>query len=84
MTPSLGLACLWLVLANVFAILPSRRKHWPQAWFLIATGVPLLAWVFLQNGAIIGTLVLVAGASVLRWPLRFLLRWIRRKRGRQG
>jgi len=72
MTLSLGLACLWALAANVIAMLPSRQRHWPQAKVLIATGLPILAWVFWENGPLIGLAVLLAGASVLRWPLRFL------------
>lgn len=75
MTASLTLALLWLVAANVLALIPSRDNHWTRAYVLIALGVPLLGWVVLQNGPWIGLLVLAAGASVLRWPLLFLWRW---------
>lgn len=75
MTASLTLALLWLVAANVLALIPSRDNHWTRAYVLIALGVPLLGWVVLQNGPRIGLLVLAAGASVLRWPLIHLWRW---------
>ena len=45
---------------------------------LIALGIPILGWVVLQNGAIIGLLVMAAAASVLRWPVIYLWRWLRR------
>ncbi|MCU0912663.1 MAG: DUF2484 family protein [Rhodobacteraceae bacterium] len=80
MTP-LILAFVWLIAANVIAMIPSRRNHWPQAWALIAAGLPLLVWVVAENGLAIGLLVLAAGASVLRWPLRFAWAWLRRKSG---
>lgn len=71
---ALLLACLWGLAANVAGMLPSRRKHWPAAWALIATGLPILALVFWQAGPIWGVLALAAGVSILRWPVRFALR----------
>ena len=76
MTLSLILACLWDILANVIAILPAHKSHWPAAYGLIAVGVPLLGFVTYENGPWIGLIVLAAGASVLRWPLRYFGRWI--------
>ncbi len=83
MSPSLVLAFLWIVLANVIAMFPSRRNHWPAAYGLIAIGVPLLGWVTYQNGPFVGLLALVAGASILRWPLIYLSRRMRRARDRR-
>ncbi len=79
MTVSLMAAMAWLVLANVTGMFPSKHKHWPQAYALIAVGLPILAWVFWENGVWLGLLVLLAACSVLRWPLRFLMRWLRRR-----
>ncbi len=76
MTLSLILAFGWLVLANVIGMFPSKHKHWPAAYVLIAIGLPLLGAVFWQNGPWIGLLVLGAACSILRWPLRFLMRWL--------
>ncbi|RMD89244.1 MAG: DUF2484 family protein [Alphaproteobacteria bacterium] len=81
MTLSLTLACLWALAASVIALLPSRRKHWPQAWALIATGLPLLGFVLWQNGPLIALAVAAAGASVLRWPLFYGLKWLARRLG---
>lgn len=77
MTLSLVLACLWALAACLIAMLP-RRYHWPGAFVLIAAGIPLLGYVTWQNGAFFGLLFLAAGMSVLRWPLLFLGRWLRR------
>lgn len=77
MTLSLILTFAWLVLANVLAMLPSRDNHWFRAWVLIALGLPLLVWVTWENGWIVGLLALAAGMSVLRWPVRYLLAWLR-------
>ena len=81
MSLSLILALVWLVTANVVGMFPSRHNHWPLAYVLIAVGVPLLGYVTYQNGPVIGLLALVAGASILRWPLIYLWRWVRRGRG---
>jgi hypothetical protein len=75
---SLVLACLWVLVASVTALLPSRRNHWPAAYGLIAAGIPILGFVTWQNGPTAGLLCLAAGASVLRWPLLYLGRWLRR------
>ncbi|PTQ71371.1 DUF2484 family protein [Celeribacter persicus] len=78
MTLSLTLACFWAVLANVIAMFPSRRNHWPAAYGLIALGVPLLGYVTYENGPWIGLVVFAAGVSILRWPVVYLGRWVRR------
>lgn len=73
---ALILACLWAVVANLAAMLPSRRNHWPAAFVLIATGVPILGYVTYQNGPWIGLIVLAVGASMLRWPILRAGRWL--------
>ena len=78
MTVSLTLACLWAVVASLAATLPSKRRHWPHAYALIATGIPLLGYVTYENGPMAGLICLAAGASILRWPLIYLVRWLRR------
>ena len=81
MSWSLILACVWCILANVIGLLPSKHKHWPSAYVLMAIGVPLLGFVIWENGVLVGLVVLVAAASILRWPLLYLLRWFRRVLG---
>lgn len=76
MSLSVILALLWLLAANVLAMIPSRDNHWTRAYVLIAVGLPLLGFVTYQNGVWIGLLALAAGLSVLRWPVRYLWRWI--------
>jgi hypothetical protein len=83
-TLSLGLASLWVVVATVIALLPSRRNHWPQAFALIAVGIPLLGYVTYENGPLVGLLAFFAGASILRWPLRHLVAWLRAKASGRG
>lgn len=76
MTLSLILACLWAILANVLAMIPSRTNHWRQAVFLVVIGVPILGYVTYQNGPWWGLVVLAAGMSVLRWPVIHAGRWL--------
>ena len=79
MSFSLIAALLWLVVANVIGLLPSRDQHWRAAYVLISIGIPILGWVTYENGPIWGMAMLAGGASVLRWPVVFLARWIKRK-----
>jgi hypothetical protein len=83
MTLSLMLACGWLVLANVIGMFPSKKKHWPAAYGLISIGLPLLGFVFWENGLWIALVVFVAAASILRWPVRYFMRWVSGLFGRE-
>ena len=82
MNASLIAVFVWLVAANVLAMIPSKDNHWRRAYGLIGLGVPLLAWVFWENPWWVGLLALAAGMSVLRWPVIYLGRWIGRSVGR--
>ena len=77
MSLSLILACLWLIVANLIAMVPSRDHHWRAAYGLIAVGIPIVGYVTWQMGPLLGLLVLAAGASVLRWPVYYVWRWVR-------
>ncbi len=82
MSVSLILALVWALAANVLAMIPSRDNHWTRAFVLIVIGIPLLGYVTWENGPWIGLLVLAAGMSVLRWPMRHLGDWILSRVGR--
>ena len=71
-------ACLWLIVANVIAMFPSRDHHWRNAYALIAVGLPIVVWVGVSVGWLLAGVFAGAGASVLRWPVIFLGRWLRR------
>ncbi|MGI3184817.1 DUF2484 family protein [Nioella aestuarii] len=75
---SLTLASLWAVIACLLGLAPSRF-HWPAAIALIATGIPLLGYVTMQVGPWWGLALLAAGVSVLRWPVFYAGRWLRRR-----
>jgi hypothetical protein len=77
----LALCLIWLVAANVIGMFPSKDLHWRAAYVLIAIGVPLLGWVTWESGPVVGLLLLAAGASILRWPVVYLWRWLRRQMG---
>lgn len=77
----LGLCLVWLVAANVIAMFPSRDYHWRAAYVMIVIGVPLLGWATWESGPVVGLLLLAAGASILRWPVVFFWRWLRRQLG---
>ncbi|TDT77213.1 uncharacterized protein DUF2484 [Litoreibacter halocynthiae] len=79
MNISLVAAFIWVIAANVAAMLPSNDNLWRRAYALIAIGVPLLGWVTFENGPLIGLICLAAGVSLLRWPVRYLGRWMRSK-----
>lgn len=79
MSWSLALAALWGLAANLLAMIPSKDNHWTRAYVLIALGIPILGYVTYENGPWIGLLVLAAGMSMLRWPVIYLGRWIRRR-----
>lgn len=79
MTLSLILACLWALGANLAAMLPSRDNHWRRAYVLIACGIPLLGFVTYENGPVVGLIAMAAGMSMLRWPVIYLGRWVRRR-----
>lgn len=78
MSGSLIAAFAWLLAANVLAMLPSKDNYWRRAYGLIAVGLPILAWVFWQTPWWVGALVLLAALSVLRWPVIYLGRWVKR------
>jgi hypothetical protein len=77
MSLSILAVCLWVAAANVIAMFPSRDHHWRAAYALIVVGIPILGWVTYANGPFWGLLALVAGASILRWPLIYTWRWLR-------
>lgn len=75
------LAIAWFIIANVIGMLPSRDRHWRAAYGLVAVGLPIVAGVMWQHGLWIGLMVLLAGMWILRWPVIYLGRWLRRVLG---
>ena len=81
MSASLVLAALWAIFANILAMAPSRDNHWRSAYLLIAVGVPILGFVTWQHGPWVGFLILAGAMSVLRWPVIYFGRWLKRQTG---
>ncbi len=79
MNMSLVAALIWLIAANVIGMLPSRDHHWRNAYLLIAVAVPILVWLAFAKGALWALAFLLAAGSVLRWPVIYLWRWIKRR-----
>ena len=57
---------LWVVLAFAMSAFPSNDNHWRRAYALIAIGVPLLVWITVQHGFVVGLLGLVVYSSNAR------------------
>lgn len=79
MTLSLTLAFLWVIIANISAMIPSKDNYWTRAYILIGVGVPLLGYVTYENGPVWGLIFLAAGTSMLRWPVVHFGRWIKHR-----
>ncbi|UWQ20752.1 DUF2484 family protein [Jannaschia sp. W003] len=76
---ALAALCLWVVLAWVLQSVLTARQSWPAAYGLVALLVPLIAWLGAEAGAGGALAGLAVAALVLRWPLRYGLRWLRRR-----
>ena len=77
MSYSLLAGLLWLIVANLIAMFPSKDYHWRNAYVLITVGIPILGWITWGHGPILGLIFLFGGASVLRWPVWYLWKWLR-------
>ena len=79
MTHPVILIGAWVVLAFAMAAVPSTDNHWRRAYILLTIGLPLLVWITWVHGIAWGVLGLLVGGSVLRWPVYFLWKWLKRK-----
>ncbi len=70
-------ACLWLILANLIAMFPSKDYHWRNAYKLMAVGAPLTLWLEWTHGPLIALIFLACASSILRWPLWYAWKWLR-------
>ncbi|MDO6479540.1 DUF2484 family protein [Shimia thalassica] len=81
MTLSITLALIWLVVVNLRGMFPSKDNHWRFAYFMIALGVPLIGVIWYQHGFWLALVFLLMAMWVMRWPVIYLGRWMRRKIG---
>jgi Protein of unknown function (DUF2484) len=68
MTPSLLAACIWAIAATITAMLPMKRQMIPGVT-LLATALPLLAWIGWDHGWLLVALGLLGFLSMMRNPL---------------
>ncbi len=54
MTLSITAAFIWLIVANLRAMFPSKDHHWKFAYVMIAIGIPILIGVALQKQHLVG------------------------------
>ncbi len=82
MSLSLIAALIWMVVVNLRAMFPSQDNHWKFAYAMIAIGLPILLWVYLEHGALLAAVLLIGAMWVMRWPVVYLGRWLRRQVGK--
>lgn len=78
MSLSIIAALLWMIVANVRAMFPSKDNHWRFAYAMIAVGLPILIWVYFDHGLWLPLILLLGAMWVMRWPVIYLGRWIKR------
>jgi hypothetical protein len=81
MTFSITAAFIWLIVANLRAMFPSKDHHWKFAYVMIAIGIPILIGVAIQNSIWLALVLLGMGAWIMRWPVIYLWRWFKRVSG---
>jgi len=74
-------ALIWMIVVNLRAMFPSKDNHWKFAYAMIALGLPILVWVYIDHGIVLAAILLVGAMWVMRWPVIYLSRWIRRQVG---
>ncbi len=81
MTPSLVAAFVWLLVANLRAMFPSKDHLWKFAYVMIGLGIPILIGVAIQNSIWLALVLLGMGAWIMRWPVIYFWRWIKKVTG---
>ncbi|MGB3409519.1 MAG: DUF2484 family protein [Jannaschia sp.] len=74
--------CLWVVIAWLLMVTLTSRQSWPAAYGLVAVGVPIVVWLGVSMGWPWAVLGLLTMGVVLRWPVRYFWRWVKRVSGR--
>lgn len=82
MSLSLTAAFIWLIVANLRAMFPSKDQHWKFAYAMIAIGLPIVVAVALEHNIWLALVLLGMGAWIMRWPVIYLWRWIKRVAGK--
>ena len=79
MSLSVVFALIWLVVVNVRGMFPSRDHHWHFAYGMMGLGVPLLVFLWWENGFWYALVAFVLAGWIMRWPVIYGWRWLRRK-----
>ena len=64
---------LWLLAANLAALVSCPIRHNRAALALVVVGIPILGWITWLYGPVLGVLSLAIGCAALRWPLPRLI-----------
>lgn len=83
MSWTLLLACIWIVLVSVVALTPFPQ-HKPYALAMLVLLPVLLLAIAVEHGPFWALVLFVCAASIYRYPLMFLLRWLGQKIRGQG
>jgi hypothetical protein len=78
------LALVWLVVVNVRGMFPSRDHHWRFAYGMMILGLPILGLVWWFDGVWYAVFLLVLAGWVMRWPVIYGWRWLRRRFASRG
>jgi ABC-type nitrate/sulfonate/bicarbonate transport system permease component len=73
MTPSLIIGCIWVLLAVITALLPTRRQYVLGIGLLLLAPV-LIIWIGLDYGWLVAVLAMAAFVSMFRNLLRYIYR----------
>lgn len=76
MTPSLIIACLWVIASAIVAFLPMRRQYVPGITLLIAAPI-LIIWLGYDYGWWLSLVGLFGFVSMFRNPLIYIYRRLR-------
>ena len=76
MTPSLILACLWVIASAITAFLPMRRQYVPGIALLVAAPV-LIIWLGYDFGWWVALIGVFGFVSMFRNPLIYFYRRLR-------
>lgn len=76
-------ACIWVIIAWTLSVVLSAKQSWPAAYGLIAIGIPILLWLGMTIGWGASAVAFAVGCLVLRWPVIYAGRWIKRRLKRE-
>lgn len=75
---SAALGCVWVILISLVALMP-YPQHRPYALAMLVLFPSVLGAVAWEFGWLWALLLFLGAASIYRYPLIFLVKWLRRK-----